>query len=324
MSHHPVTPMDEADIRLHLSRQTELPVELMDVLKLDRSARTVTAGPVSRRKKLAETLLPLSSILNGSAPIVLFDTLQETHLPVIGQFIAGQLPRSGPLFCAGSSGIEYALVAHWRESGLLPTTATVAPRPASTRQQVIAVSGSCSPVTDRQIGRAAESGFVEIACDSRMLADRDSQRAGIADALARAREALEAGRNVIFQTARGPADIRRAAFERLAKNGPGATKAEKLALAGKTLSHGLAQILEAALRRTGARRAVICGGDTSTHIARAQGIEALEFVAPVAPGGPLCRVHAPGRLVHGCEIIFKGGQVGRDSFFLDLVNGKMK
>jgi len=321
MSHHPVTPMDEADLRLHLARQTELPVELVDVLKLDQATRT-QAGQASRREKVAETLLPLSSVANGSAPIVLLDTLQEAHLPVIGRFIADLSPRSGQLFCAGSSGIEYALVAHWRETGLLPATAPVAPHPASRRQQVISVSGSCSPVTDRQIGRAVEGGFVEIACDSRRLTDRESQRAGIADALARAGESLEAGRNVIFQTARGPADIRRAAFERLAKHSPGSTRAEKLAVAGKTLSHGLAQILEGALRRTGARRAVICGGDTSTHIARAQGIEALEFVAPVAPGGPLCRVHAPGRTVHGCEIIFKGGQVGRDSFFLDLVDGK--
>ena len=73
-----------------------------------------------------------------------------------------------------------------------------------------------------------------------------------------------------------------------------------------------------ALEQTGARRAVVCGGDTSTHLARALGIEALEYVAPTAPGAPVCRVHAPGRPVHGCDVIFKGGQVGRDSFFVDL------
>lgn len=85
-----------------------------------------------------------------------------------------------------------------------------------------------------------------------------------------------------------------------------------------------AEVIVERLRRTGARRAVVCGGDTSTHVARALGIEALEFIAPVAPGGPLCRVHAPGRVSNGCEIVFKGGQVGRDFFFLDLVNGDAK
>ena len=54
-------------------------------------------------------------------------------------------------------------------------------------------------------------------------------------------------------------------------------------------------------------------------VARALGIEALEFAAPAAPGSPLCRVHAPGRNADGCEIIFKGGQNGRDRFLLDAL-----
>ena len=84
---------------------------------------------------------------------------------------------------------------------------TTRPVPHSTLRPRLAPSAGPSSWADRQIGRAVESGFVEIACDSRRLADRESQRAGIADGLARAREALVAGRNVIFQTARGPADV---------------------------------------------------------------------------------------------------------------------
>jgi uncharacterized protein YgbK (DUF1537 family) len=106
----------------------------------------------------------------------------------------------------------------------------------------------------------------------------------------------------------------------VAKRCPGRTRAEKFAAAGEALGQGLACILEEALRITKARHAIVCGGDTSTAVARALGIEALEFVAPVTPGGPLCRMHAPGRIVHGCNIVFKGGQNGRDSFFADLVS----
>ena len=57
------------------------------------------------------------------------------------------------------------------------------------------------------------------------------------------------------------------------------------------------------------------------HVARVLGIEALEFSAPFTPGGPLCRVHAPGSAAHGRDLIFKGGQVGRDLFFSELANG---
>jgi uncharacterized protein YgbK (DUF1537 family) len=318
MSRHPVTPMDEADLRLHLARQTKLPIDLVDVLKL----------ATRNRPTKSNSGLQLFTASRRTPPIVLFDTLTEADLPVIGQCIAEEPARGGQLFCAGSSGIEYSLVAFWREAGLLPRVVSISTfdRAASqtVQPQVITVSGSCSPVTDRQIGRAVANGFVEIACDSALLADNKSRHAGVADAMSRAQKALAAGRNMIFQTARGPADSRRTGFERVAKKYRGSTQAVKRAAASESLGRGLAQILREALRRTGACRAVVCGGDTSTHIARELGIEALEFLAPVAPGSPLCRVHAPGEVVDGCAIIFKGGQVGRDSFFPDFANGGPK
>ena len=54
---------------------------------------------------------------------------------------------------------------------------------------------------------------------------------------------------------------------------------------------------------------------------RALEVEALEYIAPTTPGGPLCRIHSPNQIANGCEVVFKGGQVGRDSFFIDLANG---
>ncbi len=305
MSRHPVTPMNEADLRLHLSAQTSLPVELVDLLRLEQI-------------EASSTLPDFIAKPTGVPPVVLFDTTSESQLPVIGRLICSAAPRGKALFVAGSSGIEYALVARWREIGWLGKVPLDAATPRLEARQVVTISGSCSPVTDRQIARAAADGFVEIACDTLRLARRQSSAAAINDAIARAQPALTSGRNVIFQTARGPADSRRRGFERIAQSLPGNTRAEKLALAGESLGHGLANILERALALSGARRAVVCGGDTSTHAARALGIEALEFVAPVAPGGPLCQVHAPGRVTDGCELVFKGGQVGRDSFFLEL------
>jgi uncharacterized protein YgbK (DUF1537 family) len=320
MSRHPVTPMDEADVRLHLAKQTKLPSVLVDVLKLELGRDCLLhkdgSDDITRRLASLTSLKP--------PPVVLFDTLQEADLPVIGRLIASQRPPAGQLFCVGSSGVEYALVAHWRECGRITRTTTAGQKPATTPNQIVTVSGSCSPVTDRQIGVAAKQDFVEIACDTGLLTDRKRMQQAVADALSRAKPELDAGRNVIFQTARGPGDARRAAFERVASRCSGRTRAEKFAAAGETLGQGLAFVLEEALRLTNARRAIVCGGDTSTAVARALGIEALEFIAPVAPGGPLCRVHAPGRIAHGCEIVFKGGQVGRDSFFPDLVNQSTK
>jgi uncharacterized protein YgbK (DUF1537 family) len=88
-----------------------------------------------------------------------------------------------------------------------------------------------------------------------------------------------------------------------------------------TLGTALGELLAAVLERTGWPRGAVTGGDTSSFAARALGIEALEFAAPIAPGAPLCRIHAPGEVAHGREIVFKGGQNGRDDFFLSALHG---
>jgi uncharacterized protein YgbK (DUF1537 family) len=327
MSRHPVTPMDEADIRLHLAKQIRQPIELIDVLKLQqahsdgtRDDRSSTAGYAELRRSLRR------SAARGSRSIVLFDTLNEADLLVIGRLISDRVPTRGQLFCVGSSGVEYALVAHWQERGLLGAkrkTRADNGELAGTMKphQVIAVSGSCSPVTERQISCAVKSGFVEVACNSGLLAHEGSCAAAVEQALAVARDELVRGRSVIFHTARGAEDKRRAAFERAARKNRGSSSAEKLAKAGASLGHGLARILDLSLACTGANRGVVCGGDTSMHVARELGIEALEFTSAFTPGGPLCRVHAPGSAADGCDLIFKGGQVGRDRFFPDLANG---
>ena len=63
------------------------------------------------------------------------------------------------------------------------------------------------------------------------------------------------------------------------------------------------------------RRVLIAGGDSSSYAARSLGIEAVEMIAPLAPGAPLCSAHAPGSPADGIEVNFKGGQVGAEDYF---------
>ena len=120
MSRHPVTPMHEADLRVHLSRQTGLSVQLVDVLQLE-------AGDVTPR-----------------ADVVLFDVLRDEHLATIGRW----LREHRPPFIAGSSGVEAALFPARRK---LP--------PADVADQILVLSGSCSAVTAGQIAWARERGY---------------------------------------------------------------------------------------------------------------------------------------------------------------------
>ena len=84
---------------------------------------------------------------------------------------------------------------------------------------------------------------------------------------------------------------------------------------------GLGQILNNVLRESRLTRAVISGGDSSSHAASVLGVYALTAVAPIAPGSPLCRAHSSDPVLAGLEIALKGGQVGRPDFFCAVKAG---
>src|SRR5439155_8268574 len=71
MSRHPVTPMDEADLRLHLAKQTSKRIGLLDVLALD-----------SRDPARA-----FDQFIDAGNEIILIDMLYERQLAVAGGLI---------------------------------------------------------------------------------------------------------------------------------------------------------------------------------------------------------------------------------------------
>jgi len=77
----------------------------------------------------------------------------------------------------------------------------------------------------------------------------------------------------------------------------------------------LGRTLDKILRRTGLRRAIIAGGDTSGHAARQLDIFALTALAPTIPGAALFEAHStdPTRAV--LQLALKGGQMGTPDYF---------
>jgi uncharacterized protein YgbK (DUF1537 family) len=304
MSRHPVTPMRESDLRRVLAEQTDRPAELIDAATLD----SWRAGSISDRSETATDSgipvaggsPPVAHAPGSPTPVVLFDTVGDHHLAPIGELVWG-LATLDPLFAAGSSGLEYALVAHWRQAGELPPPPAFAAGPV---ERVVVVSGSCSPVTDRQIRRATLGRFDEVAVSpDEWLGDAPAP-----DRVVRAVfDRLAAGRSVVVHAARGPDDPRVRATPD----------------SGPRLGRLLGQVLDRVMAETDVRRVCVAGGDTSGYVAQALGVRAFEFVAPVAPGSPLCRMVAPGRPADGREVCFKGGQVGKADFF-ELVRAGQK
>ena len=301
MRQHPITPMDEADLRLILARQTELETALFDVLRLEDS----------------EAEARLEELLSDKPAAVVFDVLRESHLATIGQLIERLARGATPLFVVGSSGIEYALTAHWSRSGKVDLKPAL-PGFGAVKQMLI-LTGSCSPVNERQIDCALRNGFIDVPLNTSRLIHPEKSEAEIASTIRKGIELAERGANVILHSSRGPDDPRVGeTFQQY--HAMGFDDHEVKWKNGRTLGPKLGRILKGILERRKFPRVAVAGGDTSGYTARELGIEALEAIAPVAPGSPLCRVHAANGLA-GMEIIFKGGQVGRTDIYETILKG---
>jgi uncharacterized protein YgbK (DUF1537 family) len=302
MMRHPVTPMAEADLRLHLGRQTELRTSLMDIVALDGEHAAV-------RQRL-------DAIVREQQPdIVLFDVLDEQRLEAAGRMIWEQAAGGEGLFVVGSSGVEYALGAVWKSAGLA-RGAGPAKEAAAAVDQLLVVSGSCSPVTAKQIERALAVGYEGIRISGEELLLPEQRVPALARLRQETLELLKAGRSVIVYSALGPGDAGIDQLrEALAARGLRAEESSRL------LGEALGVLTREVVAEAGLSRIVIAGGDTSGYVTREIGIYALECMATLEPGGPLCRAYAHNPALDGLELVLKGGQVGSESFFEQVRSG---
>lgn len=291
MASHPVTPIDEADVCRHVGRQTQRTFGLID-------HRALTSDTAAGQA--------LSAQIAAGAEIIAVDAMTQDDLRTIGRLIWRNRDRNR--FVVGSQGIQYALVAHWRELGWLPKAQPSASRGAVDLMPV--VSGSVSQTTRRQIDWAMDNGFTGVTFDAAAVAAGDQALANAVDtAVSSALSVASAGGNPLIYTARGPQDpgfgVARQAFERAGID---------LNAASGKLGEALGQVLSRILDRTGATRAVISGGDTSSHAAQHLGIFALTAAAPTVPGAALLDAHTEHDSKQ-LEIALKGGQMGTPDYF---------
>ena len=305
MMHHPITPMHESDLRCHLSQQTRLRIGLYDILRLQ---STDSSGCFDG----AHTV---------DCDALLFDVLFPEHLLEIGSMLDRIAKQKTTSFMVGSSGIEYALTQFWESakgSERMPESQIARPTFGPVKQLVV-ITGSCSPVNDRQIAWAEQNDFETLSLNPARLIDEQTSQSEIELMVQLALERLNRGVNLILHTSRGPNDPRIAlAIESM--RAMGLSELDIRLQSGNLLGPKLGQILKGILSERRFSRVGVAGGDTSGYIARELELVALEAIAPVAPGSPLCRAHAMNSL-DGVEIFFKGGQVGKDDVWGTMLGG---
>jgi uncharacterized protein YgbK (DUF1537 family) len=282
MVHHPATPMHEADLRLHLSRQTDLRVGLADL----RAFQTHQAGERFR-----------CQVTSGAAAVVL-DGIDAAMLQEAGQLLWDLKESSQPMFTIGSSGLTAGLVAHWRRTGAMVAGHAYVSAVATDR--ILVISGSCSAVTAQQILWATGHGYVCIELDATGLASGKSQARETA--LRLALHSLRSGSNTVLYTALGKpsgaaqdhelgAALGRLLLELVQQTGVGRV----VLCGGDTSSHAVQQLKLTAITFAGA-------------------------LAPGAPLCRAHADETTG--LDGLELVLKGGQIGPENFFDVACQGK--
>ncbi|MBT9291754.1 four-carbon acid sugar kinase family protein [Prosthecodimorpha staleyi] len=304
MSRHPVTPMDEADLRRHLARQGLGRLGLVDYP----TYALPSAEAVDRVAALAAT-----------HPDLLFDVSREQDLATIGEVLWNWAGRA-PLVAVGASSVARALAAAWpaawagtRGAPMFnpPMLSPPIPGPSAAAGPVFVLVGSLSPVTRAQTAQATR--YETVALDvARLIAEaayRDAQAARIAQGLA-------AGRHMLAATALPEAEA--------AEAGAGAAEVgtdPQPRLGALQVAEATARLAAAVLNRIRPARTCIAGGDTSSLAIQALGLWGLSHIATLGPGAALCRTHADRADMDGLEIMLKGGQMGQPTLFDDLAGG---
>ncbi len=237
-----------------------------------------------------------NSGLQEKEQVVLVDAMYDEHLTKIGEWLNAQQTADRPLFSVGGSSVEMALGKYWTRHKILNGNCQWNhPRMA---EPLLVISGSCSPVTASQIAWAKANGFEEVVIDAVQVGND-----GVVDGniFQQVNRFLQQQKNLIVHTG----------------------NKQMQHLPSEKLGTALGLIAKNAVANAGIKRVVVAGGDTSSYAARAMEIDAVEMLAPLVKGAPLCRAHSENEYVNGLEVNFKGGQVGSENYFGVLLNGEL-
>ncbi|MFI5623536.1 four-carbon acid sugar kinase family protein [Nocardioides sp. NPDC051685] len=183
MSHHPATPMREADLRLVLASQL--------------AGRPAIPGLHLPAYSDGSFSAQWKQLRAGGDEAFVVDAVDEAHMDAVAAALCeDRTPTRTPLV-VGSGGIMAALA---RRSG--------EPRrpeaPSAASGPTLVVSASASATTDAQIADAVSHGWVEIAIPPEAI----TSEAAASESLRAVEAALGDGHDVIAHTTRGPADPR--------------------------------------------------------------------------------------------------------------------
>lgn len=296
MSKHPVTPMDEADLRKHLLKQLNEKVGLMNILELEGIYKEVEQRYFDKQR---------------DSDILLMDVLDQERLTTSGRLLWDS-SKERTQFVVGSSGVEYALTSYWDKIGMPKSKETIVKEKFERCENILVMSGSASEITKKQIEQAISQGFYGVRIPIELLVgDENLSKDFLKDAV----ERLKNGQSVILYSALGPDDEAIYETRRILEE-----KGVSAIDAGSYLGSQLGRWTKYLMKIANIKCVVIAGGDTSGFATSEMNVYGLEVIQSISPGAPLCKVYSDDMYMKDVQLALKGGQFGGPSYFSDVLN----
>jgi uncharacterized protein YgbK (DUF1537 family) len=276
---HPLNPMHDSNLVRVLGRQSKTTVGLVDLATLTRSSDAVRG-----------CLADLAAKGIGAAVI---DAVFDRDLETIGQVALDHR------LSVGASGIGLGIARALVASGKVKSNATATVSESAVGGPAACLAGSCSQATLQQIASAEKTMAVLHLDPEQVIAGPDEARR----ALAWASERISKG-PVLIASSSTPDQV--AALQ--SRHGRDA--------AGHAIEQAMADLAEG-LVRSGVRRLVIAGGETSGAVVDRLGIPGFLVGAEIAAGVPVLR--AVGAKDGAMLLALKSGNFGGTAFFSDAL-----
>lgn len=276
---HPLNPMHDSNLVRVLARQSRTKVGLVELATLARGADSV-------RGRLADLAR------NGVGAAVI-DAVFDRDLETIGHVALDHR------LSVGASGIGLGLARALVASGKVASNAPATVSESAIGGPAACLAGSCSQATLQQIANAEKTMAVLHLDPEQVIAGPDEVRR----ALAWAHERI--GKGPILIASSSTPDQVQALQSRHGRDA-----------AGHAIEQAMADIAEA-LVRSGVRRLVVAGGETSGAVVDRLGIPGFLVGAEIAAGVPVLR--AVGAKDGAMLLALKSGNFGGTEFFSDAL-----
>ena len=277
MRNHPITPMHSSRLKELMAVQGKYPC-------INLSWRVLESGDQAVREMIDHCKAKYPYFY------LAVDCFKEEHSKILARIFSGEF------FLTGSSGLASELgKCYWKEVRKkrdLGQEKDSMPR--------LLLSGSCSEMAGRQIGRYQSQGGCAIRINVERVMNGDLTEQAIWETV------KEKGRQDVLIYSWSPAEE----IHRI-QNQFGA----------KEVSHALEQIMGSLACRAvqeGYRRIIVAGGETSGAVIGALDISSLRVVESIDPGVPLLIPRDKGR--EYLRLVLKSGNFGAEDFFIKTLS----